>query len=291
MDLEDDDERETAEAGETVDEVDPVDEADPVDTDPDADPDEDEAEGEPGEGDDGEGEPEETEDPLLSALPEKVQRKIEKRIGKVVKQREAAKAAQAEAERKAQAAEDKLKNANFSDPETGLPFPSELVAADEVKVLKEHQELKDWKRFLKPKRHEGYTDGGGREFTAAQVEARLDEIDDRLEAIGTRAMTIRQRAEAEFAEVLALGREALKQKRAGKGGKPTVTKPGAGKDGKPLSRLDTLLKRKPAAPGRSAGAGGAPRRAGGGGGSGRFDGEAVRSGRSSYQDILDKVIG
>lgn len=259
---------ETDDAGETVDETDEASETD-------------EAVDEAGETD----EEAEQADPLIDALPEKTRRKIEKRIGKVVKQREAAKTQAAQAEQKALAAEEKLKNANFQDPETGLPFPSDLVAADEVKVLKEHQELKDWKRFLKPKRHEGYTDASGREFTAAQVEARLDEIDDRLEAIAPKALTIRQRAEAEFAEVLALGREALKLKKAGKqpaGGKAEIRKP--------QPRMDELMKRKPKAPGTTAGAGGTGARRTGSA-AGKFDSDSVRKGTASYADAMDKVIG
>lgn len=185
-------------------------------------------------------------DPPLEGLTEKQLAKVDKRIGKVVA-REKSKTEAAEA--RANEAEEKLKHATFTDPETQLPFPSDYVSAAEVQTLKKLDELKAARKMLRPLRREGYEGENGAKFTPAQVEARLDEIEEQLESLLPKATTIRARAEQQFAADMKELRELRKQKAAG----TLRTTPAPKKD----------VKTPPQAPGSSRGAAGGAGPAGG----------------------------
>jgi hypothetical protein len=212
-------------------------------------------------------------------LPKKLQEQFDKRIGKVVA-REKSKTEAAEA--RATAAEEKLKNAAFTDPVTGLPFPSDYVSAEEVQTLKKVAELKAAKKVLRPYRHEGYTeDGSGKTITAGEVEARLDEIEEEIEAILPKATTIRARAQEQFAADMKELRELRKQKAAGTPGKTPTAAP-----------MKPAASKPPMAPGSggSGGSGAAVRKTAAGADAGAFDPNGVHD-KDSFKAQLRKAMG
>jgi hypothetical protein len=102
----------------------------------------------------------------------------------------------------------------------------EYVTADEAKIVGESEKLKSSKRFLKAlvRKGEDYTGidshGNERTWSLEQLEAQLDQTEERLETVGGRAAAIRQRIVEEYREDCKAGREA--RKKGGKGGAPAT---------------------------------------------------------------------
>lgn len=271
MDLEDDDKETTTEETGKADET----EKDEGDKKPKAKTEEAEETETEDEGDDEKDREADDKDPLLEGLTEKQMAKVDRRIGKVVA-REKSRTEAAEA--RANEAEEKLKHATFTDPETRLPFPSDYVSAAEVQTLKKLDELKAFKRTLRPLRNKGYEDPNGKTVTPDDVEDRLEQIEDEIETLLPKATTIRARAEQQFAADMKELRELRKQKAAG----TLRTTPAPKKD----------AKTPPQAPGssRAAGAGG-----GGPAGGARKTVSAIADGevhdRDSFRAQLAKAMG
>jgi hypothetical protein len=159
--------------------------------------------------------------------------RIAKRIGKEVAKTKALKQQLDEIGGKLAAAEDRLKNAQFIDKKTGLPFPSEYLSEQEVAQVTRQQKLENLEEFCLAHLAEGYQgDGSANDpgYTPQQLQATLARTTRELRQNQFNVFSIIQRAQTKFEEDL------------------RIAKRTRGPDGKPIRRESSLPPRRPALP-------------------------------------------